>query len=122
MDMTEPIRLADWIAALRAELTEAVAWQHGREDAAKVEGRELMVPPLKLKELKLEVEIASSRESKVGGGAKGGIEFWVVSAEVSGEGESRRTSQATQRVTLLLEPLTPLKLGSDDEKEILGGR
>ena len=122
--MTEPIRLAEWIAALRGELTEAVLWQEGRQNAAIAEGREPPVPPLRLKELKLEVELTSSRESGVTGeakaGAKGGhIAFFVVSGEVSGSAEHRRTSQSTQRVTLLLEPLGEVKLGSSGEKELL---
>lgn len=118
--MTEPIKLAEWISALRAELQEATVLQSGREAAARAEGVDLAVPPLRVKEIKLEVEITASREFGEKASAKAGIEFWIISGGAAGEVERRRSAQSTQMITLLLEPLSELKLGSDTERELLG--
>ena len=104
--MDESISLAEWIAELRAELTEAAVWQAERVDSATKVGKELRVPPLKVKELKLEIEVRASRETK----GKAGLKFWVV----SGEGERKQSAGTTQRVTLLLMPTSEVHLGDEE--------
>ena len=104
--MTTPVSLAEWIASLRADLAEAVDWQEARENAAKAEGRPLRVPPLRLGELKLELEVRTTRES----GGKAGLRFWVVSGDV----DRKVAEGSTQKVTLTLAPLRDVHLGDDE--------
>ena len=103
--MIEGIPLAEWIAALRAELTEAVAWQRERIEAAHAAGHALPVPPLALSELKLDIEVSTTHDE----GLKGGLKFWVLSTE----GEKKRSQSSTQRVTLVLHPTATIHLGDD---------
>jgi hypothetical protein len=116
--MIEKIGLADWIAALRVELTEAVRLQEAREAAVAVEGSRLAVAPLRLKELKLEVNVTSACESSATGEAKVGVKFYVVSGEVSSKGELSRHSESTHRVTLLLEPGKEIFMGEEGKNEL----
>ena len=104
--MSEPVSLAEWIAELRAELTEAVTWQREREGEAEQRGSSLAVPALALKELKLDLEIKTSRQT----GSRGGLKFWVVSGDV----DRKESSGTTQRVTLVLTPTGEVHLGDDE--------
>jgi Trypsin-co-occurring domain 2 len=103
--MSEPVALAEWIAAIRAELTHAVTWQSERLREASRAGRSLLVPPLRLEELKLEVEVETSAHVE----ASGGLKFWVVTSDVS----ARRERGTTQRITLHLRPTNEMHLGDD---------
>jgi Trypsin-co-occurring domain 2 len=105
--MDESISLAEWIAELRAELTEATAWQEERVEGAAKRGKLLRVPPLNLEELKLEIEVRTSRETS----GRAGLKFWVVSAE----GDRKQSIGATQRVTLLLKPTKEMHLGVEEK-------
>jgi hypothetical protein len=114
--MTEPIGLAEWIAGLRSELTEAVRWQEGRKSAAQGEGVPLRVPSLLLKELRLEVTVITSRNTTGTAGARGGLSFHVFSAELSGQVQHGTKDESTQRVTLLLVPEKEVALGPKHKK------
>jgi hypothetical protein len=103
--MTARISLAEWIASIRAEVAEAVAWQKERTALALKQGQDPIVPPLLLQELKLEVEV----ETKGTRTAKGGVEFWVVSADV----EHGHSEAAKHRVVLTLRPQLDVPLGNE---------
>jgi hypothetical protein len=103
--MSEPIALAEWIASIRAELTQAATWQRERLTEASRAGHSLVVPPLRLEELKLEVEVETSSHLERGGGLK----FWVVTSDLS----TRRERGTTQRITLHLRPTSEMHLGDD---------
>lgn len=118
---TGRVQLADWILGIRQELTEAAILQRERELAA-VRGLPVLVPPFKLKELRLELDVETDTESTSAVEAKAslGIKFWVVSsAEAAGKHEQKRSSGQTQRIILTLEPIAPLHLGLEDEPELL---
>jgi predicted secreted protein len=113
--MSGRIRLADWISALRSELTEAAVLRQGVENAAAAEGRVPVFPPLGIKELKLELEVTTVAENAFQGEGKTKVAFFV---EVSGSAQHKGSSSSTQRVTLLLEPLAPVKLGEKGDKSM----
>ncbi len=79
-----PIELAEWIAALRAELQAAQTEGAGKD-------LQFAVGPLEL-----EFEVTASRE----GGGRGGIRFYV--AEIGAD--ARIQSGSTQRVKITLAP------------------
>ncbi len=103
--MPDSISLAEWIGALRAELTEAVTWQQERTKRAQSDGSPLTVPPLALGELKLEMEVRTTRDD----GIKGGLKFWVLSTDA----ERKRSESSIQKVTLVLHPTAQIHLGDD---------
>lgn len=104
--MSEPILLAEWIAALKADLVEAVEWQNEREEAAASRGGKLSVPAFRLDEMKLEIEVSTTRETS----GQGGVKFWIITGDAA-----RKTGQdRTQKVTLTLKPVRDLHLGDDE--------
>lgn len=103
--MSTPISLAEWIAAVRADLTDAIAWQTERERAAIARGEALAVPALRLDELKLEVEVRTTREVS----GRAGLRFWVVA-----EGDRKDGEGSTQKVTLTLAPTREVHLGDEE--------
>lgn len=119
MTQDDRIALAEWIMSIRAELTDAAVAQVEREDYAKKSGKPLVVPPLKVKELRLELEVCTEKVAGAKSGAKSGLQFWVLPLiTVSGEAELRRQSGLTQKLILTLEPVRPLTLG-DGGTELL---
>lgn len=84
--MAEDLKLAELVAALRAELEEAQAEGAGQ-------GINFEVGPVEL-----EVTVSVSKK----GTGTGRVQFWVVTAEAGGE----LATAATQRIKLTLEPST----------------
>jgi hypothetical protein len=97
-DVSEPIPLAKWVQALRAELEQAQQEGAGRP-------LHFAVGPLEL-----EFEMAVSRE----GGGQGGIRFWVVELGAS----AKHTGQKTQRVKMTLTPKTASGESVDVEDQL----
>lgn len=83
-DVAGRIELAEWVAALRAELQAAQNEGAGKD-------LQFVVGPLEL-----EFELTATREA----GGKGGVKFWV--ADLSGD--ARVQSGSTQRVKMTLTP------------------
>lgn len=107
----EEISLAELIATIRAELSEAAQWQVEREQNAEEQQRELSVPPLRVKELTIELEVVAER-SKAG---SAGIKFWVLTGALDGKATNKRS----QKIVLTLETTKELHLGDADEPEHL---
>jgi len=116
--VAELVSLSDWITSIRAELTDAVERQIERESAAATANRPLLVQAMKVKEIRLELDVATetSKSSSVKAGA--GLKFWVVaSAKVEGEHSAQRRDGLTQRVVITIEP-TDLTLGDGTEPDL----
>jgi hypothetical protein len=103
--VSQPVSIAEWIEALRADLEDAALRQKQRLSAEREPGREMAVPGLRLHELKLELEVRTTRETS----GSAGLKFWVV----SGEADRKIAEGATQRVTLVLQPERDVHLGDD---------
>lgn len=103
--MNESVSVAEWIEALRADLEIAVLRQRERTRAGLAVGSEPPVPALRLHELKLELELRTTRETS----GRAGLKFWVV----SGEADRKIADGATQRITLTLQPERDIHLGDD---------
>lgn len=86
-DVAGRIELAEWVAALRAELQAAQNEGAGKD-------LQFVVGPLEL-----EFELTATREA----GGKGGVKFWV--ADLGGD--ARVASGSTQRVKMTLTPQSP---------------
>jgi hypothetical protein len=86
-EVSLPIELAEWIAALRAELQAAQTEGAGKD-------LQFTVGPVEL-----EFEVTASRE----GGGRAGIRFWV--ADIGAD--ARIGSGSAQRVKMTLVPHSP---------------
>ena len=82
----EPVRLADFLSALREQLRAA----HAERDPAF---------PIQVGPISVEFTLLTRRE----GEGHAGVKFWVVDAGVSG----KLAAESTQKVTLQLTPLDP---------------
>ena len=82
----ERTELADTIVSLRRELLEAQ--KRGEKEDLR----------FRVEEAEVEVQAAVTKEA----GVRGGVKFWVYSAEASG----KLASQAVHKISLKLEPLT----------------
>ncbi|MDY7096395.1 MAG: trypco2 family protein [Acidobacteriota bacterium] len=93
------IPLAQVIQELRGQLLTAM--EAGKDEKLR----------LQVKELELELHVGVEKEVTTKGKVGGGIKFWVLSGDVSGELSGRYASQSLQKIRLSLEP----KLVDDDE-------
>ncbi len=87
--MTDTIPLADAIAALRQQLSEAV--KAGEQETVRFE----------LGPVEMELNLVVEREGKAGGA----VQFKLLGWGVDGSGEGKLSQQRTQRVKLTLKPL-----------------
>ncbi|MEO8904495.1 MAG: trypco2 family protein [Polyangiaceae bacterium] len=112
------ISLSEWIASIRAELTEAAERQVVREAVAAADQRPLTVRAMQVKEIRLELEVSTERLAKSSGKASAGFKFWVLaSSSIGGEHERQAKHGSLQRVILTLEP-KDLFMGDGKEKDI----
>lgn len=95
---SEPIRLSEWIQALREEV------QAAQQSAGSQ-------PMFAMGPLEVEIDLCTTREAT----GRAGIRFWVV----DGGGEGKRGTSATQRVRVTLSPLHSTLVKSADEEEAL---
>ncbi len=110
------IRLSDWIAAIRAELTDAAERQIVRQATANSRGQALAVQPMQVKEIRLELEVTTERTSRSSATGNAEFKFWVFgSASVEGEHERGAQRGETQRLILTLEP-KGLFFGDDNDQ------
>lgn len=93
--MTESaIPLADAIRQLREELRLAVEAGEGQDLRFGIE------------ELQLEMQVLVTKGASAKAGGKGGLRFWVLDAEASGEAAGKYESSRLQKITLKLKPKT----------------
>ena len=116
----ERIGLSDWIAAIRNELTEAAERQIVRQASAAARGVTQTVQAMQVKEIRLELEVASERSNKSSASGRAGLKFWVLSSASVEAGHERATQRGTtQRLVLTLEPKGLFfGDGSGDEKDL----
>jgi hypothetical protein len=113
----EKVSLSEWIMAVRAELTDAAQAQIERQSAADAAGRVLAVQGMKVKEIRLELEVSTEQHVGTKLSTEAKLKFWVFTeASAGAEREGRRSVGSTQRIVLTLEPLN-LNLGGSGEKE-----
>ena len=94
----EPVRLAEWIQALRQEV------QAAQQSAANQ-------PVFVMGPLEVEIDVCTTRE----GTGRAGLHFWVV----DGGTEGKRGTSATQRVRVTLTPLQSTLVKSVEDEELL---
>jgi uncharacterized membrane protein len=100
--MDDQLRLSDFIAAIKDELAVAQAARRDKMAAEDEPGLDLNV-----KQLTVELEVRAEASTS----AKGGVKFWVVSGAAAGS----ETQGQKQRVTIVLEPVNDLTLGTSDK-------
>jgi len=98
------MELAEWIAALRRELSTALDAEAERRKAIPPSERSNVVPSLLLEKVTLELRVCSSKS----GAAEAGIKFWVASGGASTSAEE----STAQLIRLELSPEDDLPLGS----------